>query len=332
MIKSVPANAPGTKTTTPIKKRWKFSWDKASPILVLVPSFIMLGVFVYGFIIWTGYISLTNWNSYIPNLSFAGLKNYIAVFHTFRFQSDLRNMVVFTALFILGCLAVGMFLAVLIDQKIRFESFFRSIFIFPMAISFVATGVIWSWVLNPSPNAGVNIILRALGMTHPPTWFLSPLIIPSIGFGLIKVGIPLALVAVTIAAVWQMSGFAMAIYLAGLRAVPEEIKEAARMDGASAWKLFWSVIFPQLKTSTVTAVIILSAASLKIFGLIYAMTGPGQDFTTDMLTLNMFDTTFQASQFAEGAAIAIVLFLIMAAFSIPYLISVLRNEQKEEGA
>lgn len=331
MIKNA-VKEPDRAPLTARRPQWRFSWDKASPVLVLIPSLIALGIFVYGFIFWNGYISLTNWNSYIPNFSFAGLKNYAAVFETFRFQADIRNIIVFTALFILGCLSLGLFLAVLIDQKIRFESFFRSIFIFPMAISFVATGVIWSWVLNPQPNAGINLILRALGDGHPPTWFLSPIIIPSIGVGLIKVGIPLALVAVAIAAVWQMSGFAMAIYLAGLRAVPEEIKEAARIDGAGTWRLFWSVIYPQLKSSTVTAVIILTAASLKVFGLVYAMTGPGQDFTTDMPTLNMFDTTFQGSQFAEGAAIATILFLLMAAFSVPYLLSVLRGENREENS
>lgn len=304
----------------------RISWDHWSAVLVLVPSLAALGVFVYGFIVWTGYLSLTDWNSYIPNFHWAGLRNYVAVFETFRFQSDIRNLLVFTALFILGCLVLGLFLAVLIDQKIRAESLFRSIFIFPMAISFVATGVIWSWLLNP--QTGVNLILRALGDTHPPQWFLSTAIVPSIPLGLIQVGIPLALVAVTLAAIWQMSGFAMAIYLAGLRAIPDEMKEAARIDGAGAWRLFWSVIFPQLKSSTVTAVIILSAASLKVFGLIYAMTGPGQDFTTDMPTLNMFQTTFQGSQFADGAAIATILFLIMAAFSIPYLITVLRREEE----
>ncbi|MCY0908923.1 carbohydrate ABC transporter permease [Sulfobacillus sp. hq2] len=329
MIKHAIKDTPSSIPTLPQPRR-RWSWDKASAILVLAPSLVALGIFVYGFIFWNGYISLTNWNSYIPNFSYAGLANYLAVFRTFRFQSDIRNIIVFTTLFILGCLSLGLFLAVLIDQKIRFESLFRSIFIFPMAISFVATGVIWAWVLNPQPNAGVNLILRALGDKHPPTWFLSPLIIPSLGWGQIKVGVPLALVAVAIAAVWQMSGFAMAIYLAGLRAVPEEIKEAARIDGAGSWRLFWSVIYPQLASSTVTAVIILTAASLKVFGLVYAMTGPGQDFSTDMPTLNMFDTTFQGSQFAQGAAIATILFLLMAAFSVPYLISVLRRENREE--
>ncbi len=325
MKRAVPGNARPKRIIAATKKR-TLSWDNWSAVLVLIPSLLALGIFVYGFIVWTGYVSLTNWNSYIPNFQWAGFRNYLAVFQTFRFQSDIRNIIVFTVLFIFGCLALGLFLAVLIDQKIRWESLFRSIFIFPMAISFVATGVIWSWLLNP--QTGVNLILQSLGDTHPPQWFLSTVFVPSLSVGLIQAGIPLALVAVSIAAVWQMSGFAMAIYLGGLRAIPEEMKEAARIDGAGPWRLFWTIIFPQLKSSTITAVIILSAASLKVFGLIYAMTGPGQDFTTDMPTLNMFQTTFQGSQFADGAAIATLLFLIMAAFSIPYLLTVLRKEEE----
>ena len=134
---------------TIVHTRRTFSWDRVFPFLTLVPSIIGLGIFVYGFIAWSGYISLVNWNSFIPNFSFAGLKNYVLVLESFRFQSDLRNIVIFTVLFILGNLAIGMVLALLVDQKIRAESFFRSIFIFPMAVSFVVTGVIWSWILNP---------------------------------------------------------------------------------------------------------------------------------------------------------------------------------------
>lgn len=316
----------GSTTPVPQKKRRRLSGDSVYPLLVLFPSVAALGVFVYGFIGWTAYISFTNWNSFIPNMTWAGFKNYLLVFQTFRFQSDLRNLLVFTSLFIIGSMTVGLFLAVLIDQKIRFEGLFRSIFIFPMAISFVATGVIWSWILNP--QTGINLILRGLGISHPPNWFLSTRVEPHIQWGLIQFGIPLALIAVVIAAIWQMSGFAMAIYLAGLRAIPEEVKEAGRIDGAGAWRMFWSITLPQLKASTVTVIIILTAASLKIFGLIYAMTGPGQAFMTDMPSLNMFETTFQGNQFAEGAVIAIVLFLIMAAFVIPYLISTLRRGEE----
>ncbi len=304
-------------------KRRRVSWDQFSAVATLAPSLLLLGVFVYGFIAWTGYVSFTNWNSFIPTFSFAGWQNYISVFNTFRFQSDLRNIVVFTVLFILGCLVVGMALALLIDQRIRAESLFRSIFIFPMAISFVVTGVIWSWILNP--QTGVNLILKAFGVKTLPTWFLSTTIVPNITLGQIQIGIPLALFAVLLAAVWQMSGFAMAVYLAGLRAISEDIKEAARIDGSGGWRMFWSIILPQLRSTTTTIVIILTAASLKVFGLVYAMTGPGQEFVTDMPSLNMFQTTFQGDQFAQGAAIAIVILLLMAIFIVPYLISTLRQ-------
>lgn len=306
-------------------RRRKFHWDQFSAIATLVPSLVALGVFVYGFIGWTIYVSLTRWNSLLPDFSFAGLMNYAAIFNTYRFQSDLRNIVVFTALFIILCLIVGMGLAILVDQKIKGESFFRSIFIFPMAISFVVTGVIWSWILNP--KTGINLILEAFGWNknNLPQWFLSTVISPSWNLGQIQVGVPLALIAVLLAAVWQMSGFAMAVYLAGLRAIPEDVKEAARIDGAGVWRIFFRIVLPQLKPTTTTIIIILTAASLKIFGLIYAMTGPGQEFTTDMPSLNMFQTTFQANAFAQGAAIAIVLLLVIAVFIIPYLISTLRQ-------
>lgn len=304
-------------------RKRRFSWDTFSSVATLVPTLIVLGVFVYGFIGWSVYVSLTNWNSFIPNYSFAGLQNYIDILQTYRFQSDLRNIVVFTVFFIAGCLIVGMCLAILLDQKVRGEGFFRSLFIFPMAISFVSTGVVWAWILNP--HTGVNLILQALGMHNLPQWFLSTVVVPNIGAGQISIGIPLALLAVVIAAVWQMSGFAMAVYLSGLRGIAEEIKEAARIDGAGAWRLFFSVTLPQLRATTTTIIIILTAASLKIFGLIYAMTGSGQEFLTDMPSMNMFQTTFQANEFAQGAAIAIILLILIASFIIPYLISTLRR-------
>ncbi|MCY0875011.1 MAG: sugar ABC transporter permease [Firmicutes bacterium] len=304
-------------------RKHRFSWDTFSAVATLIPTLLVLGVFVYGFIGWSVYVSLTNWNSLIPSNTFVGLQNYLDILQTYRFQSDLRNIVVFTVFFIVGCLVVGLFLALLLDQKIRAEGFFRSLFIFPMAISFVSTGVVWAWILNP--NTGVNLILKSFGMKHLPEWFLSTVIIPNFGLGQIDVGIPLALLAVVIAAVWQMSGFAMAVYLSGLRGISDEIKEAARIDGAGAWRLFFAITLPQLRGTTTTIIIILTAASLKIFGLIYAMTGSGQEFVTDMPSMNMFQTTFQGNEFAQGAAIAIILLLLLASFIIPYLVSTLRR-------
>ncbi len=291
--------------------------DRVKAILCLLPSIILITIFVYGFIGWTGYVSFSNWNSLIPDFSFAGLKNYAYLFADFRFQADLRNTVFFTLFFIMAVLVAGLILAILLDQKIRAESLFRNIFFFPMALSFVVTGVVWQWVLNPS--TGVNLILKEFGIS--PMWYTSVTIIPGIEWGKIEFGVPVAMIAVVIAAMWQMTGFSVAMYLAGLRGIPDELREAARIDGASEFKIFTKIIFPLLMPITVSVIIIMAHISLKIFDLIYAMTGPGANFVTDVPGVYMFETTFRGNYYANGAAITMIMLLSVAIFIIPYLIS-----------
>jgi glucose/mannose transport system permease protein len=303
------------------------------PIITLIPSLIAIAIFVYGFIAWTGITSVSNWVSLKMDLSYQGFQHYVDLFQDYRFQSDLRNILVFTVLFIVACLVIGLFLAVLIDQKIRAESLFRSLFIFPYAISFIVTGVVWQWLLNPGTagsTTGINLILKSLGMdpNHLPQWYVDGTIYPGWTIGQIQFGIPIALISVVIAAVWQMSGFAMAVYLAGLRAIPDEIREAAKVDGAGWFRTYWKIILPQLRPMTGTLVIMLTAASLKIFDLVKVMTGPGTGFATDMPSMNMFTTTFQAQNFAQGAAIAMILLILIAIFIVPYLISSIRGERR----
>jgi glucose/mannose transport system permease protein len=324
MAGSVQIADPSLDRPTQTRKPW--SWERVYPILTLLPSIIAIAVFVYGFIVWTGVVSFTKWNTLTPDFSWNGFRNYQAIFQDYRFQSDLRNLLFFTVLFVVICMIVGLFLAVLVDQKIRAEGLFRSLFIFPMAIAFIVTGVIWQWLLNPS--TGINLILKAFGLKHLPKWYVDITIVPSVSWGHIKFGLPLALLAVVIAAVWQMSGFAMALYLSGLRAIPEELKEAAAVDGANAWTTFWRVIFPQLNAVTVTVVIMLVHISMKTFDLIYAMTGPGAMFVTDMPSMDMFQTTFQGNHFAEGAAISVIMLLLLAIFIVPYLTFSMRGERK----
>jgi glucose/mannose transport system permease protein len=140
-------------------------------------------------------------------------------------------------------------------------------------------------------------------------------------WGKIQFGIPVAIIAVVIAAVWQMTGFSLAMYLAGLRAIPEELREAARIDGANEFQVFTKVIFPQLMPITVSVIIIMAHISLKIFDLIYAMTGPGANFVTDVPGVYMYETTFRGNFYGNGAAIAIIMLLFVAIFIVPYLIS-----------
>ncbi len=288
----------------------RISRDRALAALILLPSVLAVGIFVYGFIGWTGYVSLSNWNSFVPDLSFAGLRNFTELFQNPRFQIDLRNTAVFTVTFLAGCLAIGLLLAILLDQKIRGESLFRNIFLFPMSISFIISGTAWQWLLNPS--TGVNLLLDAVGLGWlKSAWYTEPRI---------------AIYSVVIAALWQMSGFTMAMYIAGLRGISEELREAAHVDGASEWQLYRHVILPLLTPVTVTAGIVLGHISLKIFDLVFAMTGSGPAFSTDVPGIFMFETTFRGNRFAEGAAIAVVMLAMIAVVIIPYLVATTRAE------
>jgi glucose/mannose transport system permease protein len=317
-------NQRDAKPVSPARKSRFRSREKRAAFLFLLPSLLAVGIFVYGFIGWTGYISLTRWNSFVPDLSFAGLDNYRFLLSDFRFLSDLRNTLVFTVLFITVCIVLGLGLAVLLDRKIRMEGLFRNLFLFPMALSFIVTGVVWQWIFNPS--TGINLLLKKLGSDQPPLWYINPEIIPGVQWGPIQVGLPLALLAVLIAAVWQLSGFTMALYLSGLRSIPDELREAARVDGATEWQVFRHILLPQLRPVTWSAVIILGHISLKIFDLIYAMTGPGAGFVTDMPGVYMVETTFKGNHYAQGAAIAVFMLLLISLLIIPHLATSLRKE------
>ncbi|SDO12220.1 carbohydrate ABC transporter permease [Alkalicoccus daliensis] len=302
----------------------KFLSDRWLAILFILPSIIVIAVFVYVFISWTGYVSFSNWNTLTPDLSFAGLQNYMFLFNDYRFQSGMRNTLFFTIFFIFGVLFMGFILATFIDSNIKQEWFFRNVFLFPMALSFVVTGVVWQWLLNPS--TGVNLLFGMLGFENVPNWYTSTHIAFSFPLGSIEFGIPVAMLAVVIAAVWQMTGFSLAMYLAGLRGIPDEVKEAARMDGASEFQIYRKVIFPMLMPITISVVIIMGHMSLKIFDLIYAMTGSGANFVTDVPGVYMFETTFRANFFANGAAIAMIMLALVAVIMVPYLISARKGE------
>ena len=294
----------------------RLNWERIAPVLLLSPSAIAIAVFVYGFIGFTGFASLTKWNKLFPDFTLVGLRNYWKLFAHPRFQIDLRNTVVFTVLFLISCLAIGFLLAVLLDQRIKGENIFRSIYLFPMAISFIVTGVVWRWLLNPGSaelgSTGVNLLFDTLGLGFLKTgWYTDP-----------KIGI----MAVTIAATWQMSGYIMAMYLAGLRGIPEDLREAARVDGASEFQIYRYAILPLLRPVTLGAVIILGHISLKIFDLIVAMTGPGLGFSCDVPAYFMWETTFHSNRFAQGASIATILLVMVAVLIVPYLIHSIRAE------
>lgn len=285
---------------------------------ILLPSITAVLVFVYGFISWNFYVSLSNWVKLSPDYTFVGLRNFARLFQYPRFQIGLRNLGVFTSLFIAGCLGIGFFLAVLLDRRIRAETLFRTIYLYPLALSFIVTGVVWRWLLNPgSPlvgSTGLNRLFELMGLGFLKSgWYTDP-----------RIGI----IAVAVAAVWQMSGYVMALYLAGLRSIPGELWEAARVDGASEMQVYRYIIVPLLRPVTLGAVIILGHISLKIYDLIVAMTGPGLGFSCDVPAYFMWDSAFRANRFAEGAAIATILFVLVSMLIVPYLVWNMRREAR----
>jgi len=228
--------------------------DRLIGILLVSPSIIAVAIFIYGFIGWSGRVSLSAWKGLNPDYTWVGLKNYINLFSDPRFQVDVRNTVIFTVLFVAGALILGLILAILLDQDLRGESIFRTIFLFPMAISYIVTGVVWRWLMNPAQGermSGFNILFDKLGLDFLINkWYTTP------EWGIAFIAIP---------AIWQMSGYVMALYLSGLRAIPQELREAARVDGATEVQIYRHIILPLIRPITLSAMIILGHISLKVF-------------------------------------------------------------------
>jgi len=305
--------------------------------LLILPSIVLIAIFVYGFIGWTTAASLSKWDGVVPDYTWVGLDNFKQLFSqeggvaAQRFTIDLWNTLFFTILFLVICVGIGLLLAILLDQKVKGEGVFRTIYLFPMALSFVFTGVIWQWIFAPGTETrlrGVNALLNMVGLDALRWgWYTDPSM-PQFTIGGTQITIPfhVALIPVIIAAAWQMIGYTMAMYLAGLRGIPEEIREAARVDGASEISIYRRIILPMLQPITLSALIVLGHISLKIFDLVYSMTGSGPGFATDMPGIFMFETTFRGNHYSQGAAISIVMLLMIALVIIPYLIYSFRRE------
>jgi glucose/mannose transport system permease protein len=288
--------------------------ERTIVILTVVPSILGIAVFVYGFIGWTVVVSLSNWNGILPDYSFAGLKNFVDVFKNVRFTTDIYNNAFFSLLFIGVSIGGGLMLAILVDQSVKGRNFFRNAFLFPMVISPVVTAVAWKWIFSPNTgiNSLINTLLLKIGVDHTVEfgWTIS-----TIQIGPFNV----ALTALIIAACWTFVGYIMAMYLAAIRGIPSELIESARVDGASEFMIYWRVILPLLKPITLGAVIILGHISLRMFDLFYVMSGRGPGFITDFPSIFMYEATFRANRYGQGAAISLIMLAMVAVVIIPYL-------------
>jgi glucose/mannose transport system permease protein len=328
---------PWTRERPPRQRR--FSGRTLSPI-ILSPAMILIVIFVYVFIAITIWVSLSNWHTMKIDMSIRDPlgATYQQMFMMPRWHANLRNVFVFTTLFLTLSIGFGLLLAILLDRKLIGYTIFRNVFLFPYALSFIVTGIAWRWIFNP--ETGINILIDGLGINKliqafggpplHPGWTTDPSVLfslnnwlgalfPAVKTMSIQLGIPMALIPVIIAAAWQLTGFAMSMYIAGLATVPHELREAARIDGATEFQVYTKVVIPQLNPVTVSTAIILGHVSLKIFDLIFAMTGVGPGFATDVPGIFVFEMTFKATRYNLGAAASVIMLLLVSLIIVPYL-------------
>jgi glucose/mannose transport system permease protein len=287
--------------------------DRYLSIVLIAPSIVAVVIFIYGFIAWSMRVSLSEWKGLNPDYTWAGLNNYINLFSDPRFLVDVRNTLIFTGVFVIGSILLGFFLAVMLDQGLKGEGFFRSLFLFPMAISYIVTGVVWRWLMNPAEGdrlSGLNLLFSYLHLDFlinkwhtTETWGIA---------------------AIALAAIWQMSGYTMALYLAGLRSIPVELREAAQIDGANEFQIYRHIMLPLLSPVTLSALIILGHMSLKVFDLIIAVAG--KQLPLDVPAIYMWQTTFDGLFYGRGAAIGILLLISVAVLIVPYIRFTLKTE------
>jgi glucose/mannose transport system permease protein len=281
--------------------------DRLVARLVLSPTIAIAAVFLYGFALWTGWISLTS-STLLPNYDLAGLVQYQRLWANPRWLTAYGNLFVFGALYVGFCVAIGLLLAILLDRRIACEGALRTIYLYPMAVSFVVTGTAWRWILNPS--LGLQQTVRDLGWTD---------------FSFDWLGDPdRALYTLVIAGVWQSAGFAMALFLAALRGIDGEIVKAARIDGAPVWKIYAFILIPMLRPAFLTVIVLLAVAVLRNFDLVVVLTGGGPGYASDLPSRFMYEMAFRRDQLGLGAASAIMMLFTFIAIIVPYLYSELR--------
>lgn len=277
-------------------------FDRWIPQLVLSPTLFASLVFVYGFIFVTGYLSLTE-SRMMPSFEFAGFSQYATLFDNDRWWTSLKNLGIFGSLFIGISVALGLFIAILLDQKIRAEGALRAVYLYPMALSFVVTGTAWKWMLNP--GLGLEKLMHDYGWTSFHfDWLVNP---------------DMSIYTVVIAGVWQSSGFVMALFLAGLRGIDDEIIKAAQIDGASLPTIYRRIVIPAMRPVFFSVLLILSHIAIKSFDLVMALTSGGPGNASDVPAIFMYQFSFTRGQLGLGSASAMMMLATIVAVLVPLM-------------
>ncbi|MBP7581845.1 MAG: sugar ABC transporter permease [Vogesella sp.] len=298
-------------SASPSQGRLSALADRWLPKLVLSPTLAASLIFVYGFIAWTGWLSFTE-SRLMPRYDWAGLLQYQALFENERWWTAAANLGIFGSLFILFCLLVGLLMAILLDQKIRAEGALRTVYLYPMALSFVVTGTAWKWMLNP--DMGLQKVMNDLGFANFTfDWLVNP---------------DMSIYTVVIAGVWQSSGFVMALFLAGLRGIDDSIIKAAQVDGASLPTIYRRILIPSLRPVFFSVLLILSHIAIKSFDLVMALTGGGPGTSSDVPAIFMYQFAFTRGQLGQGAASAMMMLFTIVAVLVPLMYMETRSAKR----
>jgi glucose/mannose transport system permease protein len=259
-----------------------------------------LGIFI-GCSVWTIVHSFTK-SRLLPKLDFVGFDQYERLWSTRRWLVSIENLAVFGICSLVLSLVIGFTLATFLDRKIRFENAFRTIFLYPFALSFIVTGLVWQWILNP--EFGVQKVVRSLGFEN---FTFDPLYDPDI-----------VIYGILIAGLWQGTGLIMVIMLAGLRGIDEDIWKAARVDGIPTWKTYVLVIIPMMKPVFVTALVLISSGIVKVYDLVVAQTSGGPGIASEVPAKYVYDKMFASQNLAQGFAASTMMLVTVAIILIPW--------------
>jgi glucose/mannose transport system permease protein len=293
-------------------RSWREKLISAVPFLVLAPSLVATFVYVFVFTGWTLYVSMSN-STLLPTYGFDGLKHYAELWANARWNIAYHNLFIFSALYVVGAMIIGLALAIFIDQRVRAEAMWRTIFLYPLAVSFVVTGTVWSWLY--APDVGIQQLVRNLGWSN-------------FSFA-VTTSKDTALYAVVATGIWQSSGFAMALLLAGLRSVDQDIIKAAQIDGASTFRIYARVILPTIAPIFLAVMVVLLQFAIKTFDLVIALTSGGPGLSTTFPAIYVYDLMFQRGQIAQGAAAAIMILAALAVVLVPYALWIVWRRRRE---
>jgi glucose/mannose transport system permease protein len=278
-------------------------WGRVLPHLVIWPPIVISCAYVLVFSAWTVWVSFTR-STLLPENSWAGWHNYTAMLATRNWQIAYTNLFIYGVCFVAFTMATGLLLAVLIDQRIRAENVYRAIFLYPLAVSFVVTGTVWGWLLNPT--IGIQSLVRGMGWTgFRFDWLISQ---------------DMAIYTIVIAGVWQASGFAMALLLAGLRSVDADLLKSAQIDGAGPVRMYLRVVFPTIGPIFIAVLVMLLQFAIKTYDLVVALTAGGPGLASTLPSVVVYDFMFQRGELAEGSAAAVMLLASLGFVLVPYAV------------